>query len=182
MCLIVFPPPALFPFFIFLCSEIFVGGILTSIESVIRKSFSAALLPLPVIVLALTAEAVFTVLQRRTARSMQTICVEAKVKTGEKEATLTLMVDSGNFAFEQTSGKRIIFIGRKAANRLDFSSLGKFYPVSVRSATGKTVLNAYVPDKIKFDRENYAKEDFLLLPDPHCDDFCGFDGIIPIVR
>ncbi len=161
-------------FFFFFITEIFFGGVITSLGESIAALVPALLCALPV----------YLALQRRAKKSLDCIPLHARVSVSGEEFVLNLFIDSGNLALDPETKRRVIFIGTRAWK--SFLSRGvyprQWYSLSIRGASGKSVMRAFVPDKIEFDRNEYNKESFLVLPSPLCHDFAGFDGIAPMIR
>lgn len=166
---------------IFLSFGIFFGGMLTAIEGVIRKRFSSPLSIIPILLLSAVGLSVFSLFQKRLRRAVETLSVGAVVRVGENKTRLVLLVDSGNLVREKTSGLRVIIIGERACERLAFPDGTKSYKVSLKSATGTSVKEAFLPDSTLLEGE-YEEETFLILPEKSCRDFAGYDGIIPIPK
>ena len=176
MCLISFSYKCIPELLTFIASSVFLGGILTSLQI----SFTSAKIVLISLLVAFGGGFYFYSVQKRVRKNISIISVITTVTFGKKTTQLHLLVDSGNFATEGLTGKRIIFVGYEAVKKLEIPEGTKSYPLSIKSATGKSVVLAYEPDSII--TKEYGGESFLIAPNENCKNFAGFDGIIPVAR
>ena len=152
------------------------------IEGIFRKSFNGIYSVFPIIVLCSLASGIFFIVQRNVKKNIFICTVTADIKLSGRCFRAVLMIDSGNLAFEPITGKRIIFIGSRAASGLCISSDRLRYPIRLKTASGTDTVMAFEPDDIIFDMEQYNNEKFLVIASNSCSDFAGFDGIAPIIR
>ena len=82
--------------------------------------------------------------------------VSVFLEIGEKHGVFHLLVDTGNLVREPVSGKQVIFLSRKAAQRVfgDLLENGEYCPerrriISMDWGTGKQMLLSILPDRAK---------------------------------
>jgi hypothetical protein len=182
MCLIIFEFPALKELIAFVCSGVFMGGTLTAFENLFSTHFRSPWVIAPAIILACIACFTFYIFQHRARHNASLYTVGVKIQSGGKLSCHRLLVDSGNLAFEPTTGRRIIILGLDASRKITLPEDTKYYTILIKTATGEKAVDAFIPENMIFDDERYNKEKFMLMPNPACTDFAGFDGIAPIIR
>ena len=114
----------------------------------------------------------------RSARLRRTLCGTIHVKMAEESLSFSAMIDSGNYLKEPISGKPVVLIGKRAAERLPVmqESVDERYVVIPFSGPGakKGILEGIRSDNISFEGKevkgavlafyegNFADSDVLL--------------------
>ncbi len=171
-------------FLTFVFSELFLGGMGEALNSLFEKKLSGTVRGLLVLTVLIIVLPIYLILQKKARRCVESECVRARLCAGDKTIELRLLVDSGNLVFEPCTGRRVIFVGSKISKNIleALSPDTEWHEVSVRTASGQSVLRAFIPENLFFEKDTYNKENFLILPSNVCRDFAGFDGIVPLIK
>lgn len=176
-----------YAFFVFIASEIFIGGCVTAIKNL------SSLLPQKslvfagvIIILAVTGNTFYSLLQLLMKKRLSAISLNANLWHRGRCSKVILMVDSGNLVRERESKKRVIFIKADAIK----NSIGdpdtlfereKCYVIPIDTTSGHGSVMGFVPDKIEFSDKKYNREEFIVVPDIKEGKFGGYDGIAPFI-
>ena len=172
---------------IFSASQIFIGGAANALKSFCSSiPKNSLLLASAIIVISVFGVQFFSIVQAILKKRLSSLSLGAKLWHRGKCSEMVLMIDSGNLVREYETKRRVIFVKAEAIQ----NSVGdcdtifereKCYVIPIDTASGRSKVMGFIPDKLEFSDKKYNEEDFLIVPDMTKGSFAGYDGIVPLI-
>ena len=172
---------------VFTGAEIFIGGFvaaLKNIAGILPKK--GVILASVIILISVFGSKFYTLTELIMKKRLSTLGVSAKISHRGKSCNILLMMDSGNLVREHSTKKRVIFVRadsiRSCTGDTDtIFEREKCYVIPIDTASGKSSVMGFIPDKVEFKDKKYNSEEFIVVPDANGGKYGGFDGIAPLL-